>query len=562
MSIRRAIIIAAVAVLLLADVGWAQFQQQMIQPFGPGGGGRRGRGERGRRFGAVPMRLYLASSCLDYGIRPAGPEEVYASVNSGHGFLIGGLPGGGQERLDLSDAIRTGQAVLRGTGRPDQVLLEVLAPGWSDLEIRPGLQALPPGGREARIPKPTLATVKEAAALEEEFSDLPSDARGLIERVLARGRQEHLWAVRSASWRTLNAGFDPLQAAVEQVRRFRTEPTAGPRLEWILRRPLSAEERELIHSPAAGDSPGGADLAFLGNFTVLRLERDQGQGPPMMERCTRAGVKRFPLTHAGVRSFGEALAGHAGHVLLTFELLQALDKAGLTSPLENTLAEAGCAVAWCLPDDFLLVQPFRSAAEFRPRFAVIAPQNTAQAKVLFGSSTRAAFAFKELVDQGLVQPVGSVADLQRLADLMQPDERIVLVCAQRGGRTLLPDGTQFSLADLPAGVAEIIAADAFSPAEQPPMDAMQPGALTFDALAEGVRAVVAAAADGGLLTAEQMVENLSVGLKAHLKRRRVTGGPVLKWGRTVDGHSFTVGADGTILKVMGRTAGLTLQAAR
>jgi hypothetical protein len=522
MILRRFSLVSAVfALLCMPSLSWGQFQRL----FGQAGTSR---------LAPAPSRTLLAASCLDYGIKTPEPGDVF-TANQGYAFLIGGLPGGRQERLDLSLAVRTGQAVLRGTGRADQILLEVRSPGWSELEIRPGFQALPPGAPVVEIPKATLALVKQAAALDGDVQKQSDDAGTLVERILADARQEHLWALRSPSWQALDSGVDPLQAAVDQVSALRNDPSFAARLAWVLQK--------------AGGHGSKADLGFLGDWVVLRLSDTRERGPASLEVCTKGGVKRVPMTRAAVQGLDKSLPEcQPGHLILTSELLKAFDRAGLTAVLDEALAAAGYRTAWVCKDDCLLVQSFDTRPAVRRRFAVIAPLTLAEARTLLGREARAGFAFKSLIDGERVDAVKTAGDLRRLAGEARNGEELVLVCAQRYGQMPLPDGSRLSPEDLPPGVGEVIACDALDPTEKAPVEPLQPGTFTFDALAAGVRAALSIG-EVGPMTRGELLAALSAGLQDHWKTQRLAARPVLKWTRVVNGDAVSVGGGGTLLKV-------------
>lgn len=534
MTVRRKVLLSVVLVVMgWPELGLGQFQQQFMQPTRPQGRGR-------RLSAAVPARVYLPASCLEYGVKTPEPTDVFAGVTPGRAFLVGHLPGGGSERLDLDEAVRRGVVVLRGTGKTDEVLAEVLAPGWSELEILPGCAALPPRARPLEVPRESLALVEEAAAVEEGAAKLPGAGGHAVERVLSGARQEHLWAIRSASWQALTSGSDPLQTAIGQVRGLKDDPAAAARIAWASRDNDHARGHKL-------------DLGFLGEFAVLRLAGGAARGPASFEVCTTQGVKNAALTRAGVQGLAETLkARSAGNVVLTSELLAAVEQARLTNVLDDVLAVAGHTFIWRVQDDYLAVQSFAADTGARRRFAVIAPQTAAEAKAIFGRNNRAAFAFKGLIEEKLVERVKTIDELTQLATGAREGERLVLVCVERYGRIPALDGSEIAVSELPAGIDEVLAIDTFDPAEKPPVEAIRAGALTFDALATGVRSAVTVGAVGPL-TRTELIEALSVGIQGEWKKQRIAAGPVMRWGRMVNGDAVVVGAGGTMMKVTTRS---------
>ena len=486
-------------------------------------------------MGAIfPAQVRVSSSCLEYGVKNPEPNDVFAAVTPGRAFLVGHLPNGGTEKLDLSDAVLSGVAVLRGTGKSDEVMIEVRSPGWSELQILPGCVALPPQGRLVEVPEESLALVKQATAAASAAAKLPGGGEDVAAKVLARGQQEHLWAIKSTSWQALNSAADPLAAAIASVQALGKDPTAGARIAWASRGKDSGRA-------------GKADLGFLGDFAVLRLAEAE-RGPAAIEVCTQKGVKNAGMNRAGVQGLTEVLRERqGGNVVLTEELLKALEKARLTVLLDDALAAAGHTMVWYVHDDELAVQRFEAGPAAKRRFVAIAPQNAAEARAVFGRNNRAAFAFKGLIEEKLVERVKTADELQRLSGAAA-GERLVLVCMEQYGRIPMLDGSMLSVSDLPAGVSEIIACDALDAKEPPAAEPMRAGALTFDILAAGVRSAIKVG-EAGALTRAELVEALSAGIQGEWQRQKAPVGPVLKWERRVNGDAVAVGNAGGLLKV-------------
>lgn len=535
--IRHRALLASFLLLACADLTFGQFQRSLIQP-------------RNRRLSAAPAEVPLLVSCLDYGVATPGERDVFEGISGGHGFLIRSAPNG-PEQVDLNTCIRSGWVVLRGTGQDNVIMAEVRVPGWDELRILPGAQALPPRSRPAIVPETTVQLLAAAAAHEDDMETIPAGLRSIFERLAVGARQEHVWGVYSNSRQALDPGLTSLPAVLDALRGLREDPSALARLQWVLRRPPSPDELaglgKFFNAPLDRES----GLEFLRDFVVLRAAGDAKEAKAYFELCTRAGAEKVPLSAAGLRRILPKLkAATPGRILLTNELLAGLGRAGLVGTLDSALATAGHSVLWHLQDDYLLLQRFDPGPAVARKFAVIAPDDPVEAKAIFGGSAPAAFAFKPLIQAGKVEQVKTLADVERIAGGLEPGAGLVLICVQRYGRIRLPDGSELAMEMLPARVTEILACDALDKTEKLSLGSAGNGVFGFDDMSAAVTAATAALRDARAPTRLELTQALASGCVTHWKAQGGLAAGVVYLGRSVSGDGCALGNRGTLFKVL------------